>query len=87
MKAKILSHRRGINLQHNTQYLIKIEDEKYNTKKAAAEVIGKKVIYNTGKGKTISGKITKLHGNKGVVIVTFEKGLPGTAISETVEVK
>lgn len=37
--------------------------------------------------KTIKGKISAAHGNKGVVRAIFEKGLPGQAIATEVEVK
>lgn len=87
MQAIILNYRRGINTQYNNQFILKIDDEKYTDKKKANELLGKKVIFKTSSGKIISGKILSTHGNKGAVRATFEKGLPGTAISQKVEVK
>ena len=87
MQAIILSNRRGVRTQYNNQYILKIDNEKYTDKKSIADVLGKKVIYKTGSGKTITGTIVSSHGNKGAVRVIFEKGLPGTAISEKVDIK
>jgi large subunit ribosomal protein L35Ae len=87
MNATILNYRRGINTQHNYQYLIEVNDEKYNSKEKVNELLGKTVIYKTSSNKQIKGKITHTHGNKGVLRVRFEKGLPGEAISQKVEIK
>ncbi len=87
MQGTILSNRRGIRTQHNYQYLIKIDDDKYNSKEAVSKLTGKKVTYKTIGNNSINGKISSAHGNKGVVRVIFEKGLPGLAITEKVEIK
>lgn len=87
MQATILSNRRGVKTQYNNQYILKVNDEKYKDKKTISDLLGKKVIYKTGSGKNIMGTIVSAHGNKGAIRVIFEKGLPGTAISEKVEIK
>ena len=87
MQGTIVSNRRGINRLHTTQYIIKIDNEKYNNKKSASELSGKKVIYTTIGGKVINGKISTPHGNNGLVKAIFEKSLPGNAIKEKIEVK
>ncbi|HPC10293.1 MAG TPA: 50S ribosomal protein L35ae [archaeon] len=87
MQATILSNRRGIRVQNEKQYLLSINDpEKYKTKKEVVPLLGKKVIYTTSTNKKIKGKIIATHGNKGVIRAKFEKGLPGTAIGETVTI-
>ena len=87
MQGTIVSNRRGINRLHTTQYIIKMDDEKYHDKKSSSELSGKKVIYTTIGGKTINGKISTPHGNNGLVKAIFEKSLPGSAIKEKVEIK
>lgn len=87
MIGKIENNRRGISKIHPSQYLIKIEDPKYVTSSSVAPLFGKKVVYKTITGKTINGKITGSHGSKGVVKVSFETLLPGTAVGERIEIK
>lgn len=87
MQATILSNRRGVRTQYNNQYILKVDDEKYKDKKTISDLLGKKVIYKTSSGKSIIGTVVSSHGNKGAIRVIFEKGLPGTAISQKVEVK
>jgi large subunit ribosomal protein L35Ae len=87
MQGIIMSQRRGKRTQHISQFLVKINDEKYNSKTTVMPLLGKKVVYKTIGDKVITGKIIAAHGNKGIVRVGFEKGLPGTAISEKVDIK
>ncbi|MEI8364492.1 MAG: 50S ribosomal protein L35ae [archaeon] len=87
MIGTIHNNRRGISKIHPSQFLIKVDDAKYNTSAAVAPLFGKKVVYKTISGKTITGKITGSHGNKGVVKVSFERLLPGTAVGEKIEIK
>jgi large subunit ribosomal protein L35Ae len=87
MQAIILSNRRGVRTQYNNQYILKIEDDKYTDKKTVSQLLGKKAIFNTSSGKKITGTIVSAHGNKGAVRAIFEKGLPGTAISQKVDIK
>lgn len=82
-----MNYRMGVNTQKNNHLLIRINDEKYNSKTTVAPLLGKKVIFTTIGKKTINGKIASAHGNKGIVRVIFEKGLPGDAIGQTVEIK
>jgi large subunit ribosomal protein L35Ae len=49
--------------------------------------VGKTVSWKSPVGKVITGKITNVHGNKGVLRVQFEKGMPGQSIGAKVEVK
>lgn len=64
-----------------------IEIPKVVTRKDAEKFVGKDVEWKSPAGKVIKGKIAGAHGNKGVVRVIFEKGLPGQAIAMEVEVK
>ena len=83
-KAKIIQFRRGRHRIHERHFLI---DVNAKTRKEAAGFIGKEVIWKSSAGKEIKGKISSAHGNKGLVRAIFEKGLPGQAINNEVEVK
>lgn len=85
MKGKVLQFRRGRHTIHEKHFLIEVE--KTDSKEKAEKLIGKEVIWKSPAGKTIKGKISAPHGNKGVVRAIFEKGLPGQAITTGVEIK
>ncbi|MBN2459721.1 50S ribosomal protein L35ae [Candidatus Woesearchaeota archaeon] len=55
-------------------------------KEKAKSLVGKKVLYNTGK-KDMVGKVASSHGNKGAVRVIFETGMPGQAIGKKVKIE
>jgi large subunit ribosomal protein L35Ae len=57
-----------------------------DSKEKATKLVGKKVIFNTGK-KDISGEIAAAHGAKGAVRVIFETGMPGQAIGANIKVQ
>jgi len=83
MKAIVLSYRRGRHTQNTRQMLIKVEGM---GKEEASKLIGREVVWKTKSGKEMKGKISALHGNKGVLRVIFEKGLPGQAIGTEIEI-
>ena len=85
VKAKVIQFRRGRHVIHDRHFLIEIEGTK--NKKDAEKFIGKSVEWKSPAGKIIKGKISAAHGNKGLVRAIFEKGLPGQAITNEVEVK
>ena len=63
--------------------------EKVTTKAAAEKLAGKSVVW-TSPGKKpakITGTITQPHGVKGALRVQFERGLPGQALGQAVEVQ
>lgn len=66
------------------QMVVLVKD--LTTREAAAKLVGKKVIYNTGK-KDITGEIRSAHGNKGALRVLFETGMPGQAIAQKVTIQ
>ncbi len=86
MEALIINYRRGRKTQTTNQMVILVP--KYDKDKAKT-LIGKSVVYTCeGKDKKqIIGKITNIHGNKGAMRVLFERGMPGQAIGQTLEVK
>jgi len=84
-KGKIIQFRRGRHTITNKHYLIEIE--KVDNKEKAAKYLGKEVIWTSPAGKKIVGKISGVHGSKGVVRAIFNLGLPGQAITTEVEIK
>jgi large subunit ribosomal protein L35Ae len=87
MKGKIVQFRRGRHVIKERHYLIEIP--KILNRKSTEKYIGKEVIWTSpGKNKRlIKGKISAPHGNKGLVRAIFERGLPGQAITDGVEIK
>ena len=80
----IIQFRRGRHTYKPRHFIIDVNSK---NRKDAAKLIGKEVIWKSSGGKEIKGKIASPHGNKGLVRVIFEKGLPGQAITTEVEVK
>ncbi len=85
MKGKVIQFRRGRKTVHERHFLIEVEG--VSTRKDADKLAGKEVEWKSPAGKIIKGKIAAAHGNKGVVRAIFEKGLPGQAVTTSVEVK
>jgi len=85
MKMTIKNFRRGRRTQHTNQFVLVADS--IDTKTKASALLGKKVEWKTTSGKSINGKITRIHGDKGTVIARMEKGLPGTAIGTKINVK
>ena len=86
VKGIVVQFRRGRKTFKPRHFLI---DVSAKDKKEAEKFVGKEVIWKS-KGKLkkeIKGKIAGTHGNKGLVRAIFEKGLPGQAITEEVEIK
>ncbi|MHA1360973.1 MAG: 50S ribosomal protein L35ae [Candidatus Freyarchaeota archaeon] len=82
-KCAILNYVRGRRTQKNKYMLIKING--VDSDKDAAKFIGRTVTWQSASGKILKGKITRVHGKKGVVRARFEKGLPGQAIGTEVK--
>ncbi len=83
--GRIIQFRRGRHRIHERHFLIEIEG--VSGKEEASKFIGKSVSWKSPAGKAITGKIASTHGNKGVVRAIFEKGLPGQAVTNEVEIK
>lgn len=81
MKGIIVNYKGGKHTQVTNQMIVTVE--KIDDKEAAAKLVGKTVVYNTGK-KDIKGEIRAAHGNSGAVRVLFETGMPGQAIGKPV---
>lgn len=86
MIGKISNFRGGRQTRHTNQAVIEILDMtktgEIPARESMVKFMGKRVEYKT-KTKSIIGTITRLHGKKALV-ATFNKGLPGEAISADV---
>lgn len=87
MEGQVVHFRRGRRTQYRYQMLV--APKGVNDREGAYNLIDKKVVWTSpGKQKKeIIGRITNTHGNKGVVRVQFEKGLPGQAIGTKVRIE
>ena len=85
MKATIISFRRGRHTYKPRHFIIEID--KIDNKEKAGKLIGKAVEWKSPAGKIIKGKISAVHGNKGLLRAIFEKGLPGQAINTEAKVE
>ena len=85
MEGTIVSFRRSRHTQRDNQMLINVNG--VDSKEKATELVGKVVVWKSPAGKEIKGKISNAHGNKGVVRVLFEKGMPGQSLVTKVEIK
>lgn len=83
--AKVIQFRRGRKTVKERHFLIEIDSCK--TRKDAEKYVGKEVSWKSSAGKIINGKIAAPHGSNGVVRAIFERGLPGQAITTSVEIK
>jgi len=85
MKARIVSFRRSRRRQNTRQVILKVEG--ITTKEKTKDVIGKQMVWKSSSGKEIKGKVSNYHGNSGNVRAILERGVPGQAIGDEVEVK
>lgn len=81
--AKVVQFRRSRKRIHERHFII---DVNAKNRAEAEKFVGKGVSWSSPAGKKIPGKISSLHGNKGLVRAIFEKGLPGQARNNDVEV-
>ena len=85
MNGKVIQFRRGRKTVTERHFLIEIDGAV--SRKDAEKYVGKDVSWKSPAGKIIKGKVSAPHGNKGVVRVIFERGLPGQAVTTSVEIK
>lgn len=86
MEGIIANFRRGRKTQTPNQMILIVKD--IDSKEKAEKLVGKKVSWLApGKKKTtITGDIKAVHGNSGAVRVHFERGMPGQAIGQQVQI-
>jgi len=84
MKGKVIQFRRGRKNYRPKHFILDVGTKK---REDAEKMIGKEVEWLSPAGKKIKGKISGAHGNNGLVRAIFEKGLPGQARNQEVEIK
>ena len=84
MKARVVQFRRGLKRVHERHFIL---DVGVKSLEEAGKFAGKEVEWTSPSGRKIKGKISSAHGNKGLVRAIFERGLPGQARNEEVEVR
>ena len=84
MKGKVIQFRRGLKRIHEKHFIL---DVGAKSRDDAKKFSGQEVIWTSPAGKKIKGKISDAHGNKGLVRAIFEKGLPGQAKNQDIELK
>jgi len=84
MKGKVVQFRRGLKRIHERHFIL---DVGVKIRAEAEKFVGREVVWTSPAGKEIKGEISSAHGNKGMVRAIFEKGLPGQAKNDDVEVK
>jgi large subunit ribosomal protein L35Ae len=84
MEGIIVNYRRNSTGQTSNHLVVKVSD--IDSKDKASKLVGKKVIYNTGK-KDIVGKVNAIHGNSGALRAVFEQAMPGQAIGKKVKIE
>lgn len=85
MKGKIIQFQRGKQIYTPRHFLVEAEGIK--DRAAAEKMKGRDVEWKSPGGKIIKGQISVAHGNKGLLRVIFEKGLPGQAMTTEVDIK
>lgn len=86
-RAVFQGFRRSLVNQNENQARLRIEG--VNSKAETKFYLGKRVVfvYKAGKGyRSIWGKVTSAHGNKGGVLARFRSNLPPKAIGATLRV-
>ena len=84
MEGTIINYRRNSTGQTPNHLVVTVEN--INNREKASKLVGKKVIYNTGK-KDMIGKINAIHGNSGALRAVFETGIPGQALGKKVKIE
>ena len=86
MKARIINYRRGRRIETSNQCILEVKD--VTSREGANALLGKAVKWTNpvAAGTEISGRIMRVHGNKGAVVARFTRGLPGQAIGTDAEI-
>ena len=85
LEGVFVNYRRSRHRQHLKHAILKFPG--YENRKEAYKLIGRTVAWDTPSGKSLIGKVTRVHGKNGQVVALFKKaGLPGQALGQTVYV-
>jgi large subunit ribosomal protein L35Ae len=84
MEGTIVNFRRNSTCQKQNHLVVTVSD--VDSKDKASKLVGKKVIFNTGK-KDIVGKVNAIHGNSGALRAVFEQAMPGQSLGKKVKIE
>jgi large subunit ribosomal protein L35Ae len=84
MNAIIVSYRRSKRDVTTNQAIVKVEG--ITNRADAQKLVGKTASWKSVKA-VIAGKVSSAHGNSGCIRVHFERGLPGQAVTQTVQLQ
>ena len=84
-RGVVVGYRRGTNTQYVNQVLVRVVD---TVMKRVDSLIGAKVLVKDQWGNTYIGKVVKVHarGRNNVVIVRFNRNVPGQVIGEPAQI-
>ena len=82
MEGVIINYRGSRRVKKGNHMIVEISG--VDSKDKASKFIGKKVVWKTSAGKTITGKVASAHGNSGALRVIFEHGMPGQSLGQKV---
>jgi len=82
IEGRIVHFRLGAKSQNPKEVIVEVVG--VNNVKEASKLLHRKVIWKNERGLEIIGKVKRLHGRKGRVIVRFRKPLPGQAVGTSV---
>ena len=83
--GKVVQFRRGRHTITEKHMLIEVEG--VDSREKAEKLVEKSVSWKSPAGKEINGKVAGDHGNKGIIRVIFEKGLPGQSVATKVNIR
>ena len=84
MEGTIVHYRQNRHTTDGNQLIV--QPKGVATREAAQKLVGKEVVWNTGK-RDMAGKVASAHGNSGAIRVVFDTGMPGQAISQKVKIE
>ena len=82
MDVIIVSYRRGSNDQNTSQVLVR-----FPSYIEACKAVGKRLLFEDGKGNKYVGKVLRPHGRRGVAIAAFKPNLPGQAFGKVAKLE
>ncbi len=84
-RGVVVGYRRGTNTQNTNQVLVRVVD---TVMKSVDSLIGAKVLVKDKWGNSYVGKVVRVHarGRNNVVIVRFNRNVPGQVIGEPVQI-
>lgn len=84
MKGRILHFKQNRHATTGNQMIVSVGG--VDNREAAAKFAGKKVVFKTKNGE-IKGEVASAHGNSGALRVRFERGMPGQAIGQDLDIQ